>query len=148
MRWTREDGFAIDDDHTAVDRPLLQEWLTSADAYWWAEGLNPAVLDRAVDHSLPFSVLSPGGDFVGFARVVTDFATFGYVADVFIAREHRSAGLGHWLATVIAAHPRLASCRRLMLATADAHAMYAEAGFTPLANPSRWMERHNPRGPA
>ncbi|MGE0431774.1 MAG: GNAT family N-acetyltransferase, partial [Planctomycetota bacterium] len=81
---------------------------------------------------------------IGFARVVTDRATFAYLADVFVLDEFRGRGLASWLVDVILAHPDLQGLRRFLLATRDAHGLYARHGFSPLAAPARWMERHDP----
>jgi len=144
MRWTRPDGHTVDDDTAAVDRDRLYNWLTSPDAYWWQAGLARDVLDRALDASLNLSVLTPAGDFVGFGRMVTDRATFAYWADVFIATGYRGRGLGGWLTGVAVHHPAVATCRRILLFTRDAHAVYARHGFRALAEPSRVMERSAP----
>lgn len=144
MRWLRDDGYVIDDSAEAVDRAALLRLLTSPDAYWWAAGIDATVFDRAITNSLTFSIITADTDFVGFGRVVTDHATFGYIADVIIDARHRGRGLGTWLVRVAVDHPDLSTCRRLMLATQDAHGLYAGAGFVALAHPDRWMERHDP----
>jgi GNAT superfamily N-acetyltransferase len=99
---------------------------------------------RAIDGSLAFGVYATAAGQVGFARVVTDGATFAYLADVFVVPAERGRGLGKWLMSVIVAHPDLQDLRRWLLATRDAHALYAGFGFTPLKVPERFMERHDP----
>ena len=115
----------------------------SKDAYW-SPGVPRETIERAVAHSLCFGVYAPDGAQVGFARLVTDRATYAYLADVFILSDHRGQGLSKRLMEAIVAYPELRGLRRWMLATRDAHSLYAQFGFTPLANPLRFMERHNP----
>jgi GNAT superfamily N-acetyltransferase len=136
-------GYTITDDPAAVDRDRLFEWLTT-DAYWWSGGLSRGVLDAALDTSLCFSALSPSGDFVGFGRMVTDRATFAYWCDVYVMPAHRGRGLGGQLTRIAVAHPALATCRRIMLATRDAHRVYEGLGFRPLDDPSWFMEISRP----
>jgi GNAT superfamily N-acetyltransferase len=100
-------------------------------------------VERAIAGSLPFSLLhdsSDGTRQVGFARVITDSATFAYLADVFVLDAYRGQGLGQWLMTTVMEHPSLQGLRRLALVTRDAHMLYAKHGFTPLAMPDRHME--------
>jgi GNAT superfamily N-acetyltransferase len=123
-----------------LDLPMIHDFLTHV---YWAEGIPFETVRRAVEHSLPFGVYR-GSEQVGFARVITDYATYAYIGDVFILPAHRGKGLGHWLAATIVAHPELQGLRRWNLATRDAHAIYAAVGFTLLTTPERWMERHFP----
>lgn len=113
---------------------------------YWAKGISRALVERAVAGSLCFGVydLETGGAQVGFARVITDRATFAYLADVFILESHRGRGLATRLMDAVIAHPALQGLRRWMLATRDAHGLYERYGFTPLAVPVRFMERHDP----
>lgn len=106
---------------------------------YWAVGIPRATVERALDHSLNFG-LYDGDAQIGFARVITDRATFAYLADVFVLEGRRGAGLGHWLVEAVQAHPALAGLRRFLLATRDAHGLYAQHGFVPLARPERLME--------
>jgi GNAT superfamily N-acetyltransferase len=117
----------------------VHRWL-STDAYW-AVGRSRETVARAVAGSLNFGVYHPDGTQVAFARVVTDGATFAWLCDVYVDRAARGIGLGTWL--VEAARDRMdeLGVRRIMLATADAHGVYARFGFTPLVKPSLWMER-------
>ena len=131
----------ISSDRADIDLDLVHGYL-SREAYW-CPGIPRAVVERAVAGSLCFSVLLDGKQ-VGFARVVTDGATFGYLADVFILSPHRGQGLSKRLMEHILAHPQLQGLRRFCLATADAHALYAQYGFTALAKPERYMERYRP----
>ena len=98
---------------------------------------------RALENSLPFGVYR-GQELVGFARVVTDYATFAWLADVFVLEAHRGRGLSKWLMEVIISHPDLQGFRRWVLATKDAHELYRRFGFQELRRPERWMERPDP----
>lgn len=132
------DGYEISTDPSRLDAGLIHEWL-SQDAYW-AIGRSRDKQDKAIAHSLNFGVYScASGAQVGYARVVTDYATFGWLCDVYIARTARGKGLG--TALVAAVHDHLAphGLRRVLLATADAHELYAKIGFAPLAKPQKWM---------
>lgn len=133
--------FEISADPARLDRALIHAWL-STESYW-ARGIPRAVLDRALDHSLCFGAYRDGAQ-VGFARVVTDRATFAYLADVFMLPEARGQGGARRLVAAVLAHPDLQGLRRMALATRDAHALYAQYGFTPLARPETFMERYRP----
>ena len=106
---------------------------------YWSPGIPRAVVERAVAHSLCFGLLCDGAQ-AGFARVVTDRATFAYLADVYVLDAHRGQGLGKRLIAAVMAHPDLLGLRRMLLATRDAHGLYAPFGFAPLAAPDRLME--------
>ena len=134
--------YVVTDDPEAIDRDRLLGWLESS--YWWSGGLHPSVLDAALDHSLCFSALTVDGDFVGFGRMVTDRASFAYWADVYVDAAHRGRGLGGALTRAALDHPALATCRRILLATRDAHEVYARHGFAPLRDPSIFMEIARP----
>jgi len=110
---------------------------------YWSPGVPLTTVQKAFDNSLCFAVLA-GSEQVGFARVVTDKATFAYLADVYVLESHRGKGLARRLVQAIQAHPELQGLRRFMLATRDAHSLYAQFGFTPLSVPVRFMELHNP----
>ncbi len=139
MLTKRDDGYEIDTDPGRLDVKLIHQWL-STDAYW-ALGRSLETVERSIEGSLTFGVYAPGtGNLVGFARVVTDLATFAYLCDVYIDRRVRGLGLGTWLATVIRDRILATGVRRLLLATADAHEVYARAGYSPVATPERWME--------
>ncbi|GAA1832396.1 GNAT family N-acetyltransferase [Luedemannella flava] len=139
MLTTRDDGYEIDTDPSRLDLKLIHQWLSS-DAYW-SLGRPMETVERSIEGSLSFGVYAPeSGDLVGFARVITDLATFAYLCDVYIARGARGHGLGTWLVTVIRDRILATGVKRLLLATADAHGVYARAGYTPVAAPERWME--------
>jgi GNAT superfamily N-acetyltransferase len=145
VEWTR-DGYTISDDRERVDREAVHRYL--AQESYWAAGIEREVLDRALDGSLCFGLYAPDGGPAGFARVVTDRATYGYLADVFVLAEHRGRGLGAWLVEVAVGHPELATLRRWVLFTADAHELYVRFGFGPAATPETYMERRREGGPA
>jgi len=100
-------------------------------------------VERSIEHSLCFGAFH-GRRQAGFARVITDFATIAYIADVFVVPEHRGRGVSKLLLRAILAHPDLRRLRRLLLATRDAHGLYAQFGFKPLAHPEHFMTIHNP----
>src|SRR5277367_4349547 len=135
--WRRGE-YLISSDPVRLDVALIHEFLSSS-AYW-ATGRPLDVVRRSIENSLPFGVYQ-GAAQIGFARVVTDYATFAWLADVFVLPEYRDHGLGKWLIGVIVDHPRLAELRRWILATKDAHGLYAQHGFTKLSVPERFMER-------
>jgi GNAT superfamily N-acetyltransferase len=110
---------------------------------YWAQGRTRDVIERSIEHSLCFSLYA-GDRQIGFARVVTDRATFAYLCDVFIDESHRGQGLGKWLMSAVMNHPDLQGLRRWTLATRDAHGLYKQFGWTALKNPGRWMELYNP----
>lgn len=124
-----------------VDLDVVHGFL-STQAYW-CPGIPRAVVERALDHSLCFSAFLDGAQ-VGFARVVTDRATFAYLADVFVLPPARGQGVSKAILATVVADPALASVRRFLLATSDAHGLYAAHGFTALARPERFMERYRP----
>ena len=133
--------YLISTDPSRLDRAMIHAWLSQRS--YWAEGIPREIVDRSLDHSLCFGVYE-GGAQVGFARVVTDRATFAWLADVFILETHRGRGLSKRLVQFIVAHPDMCGLRRFMLGTLDAHGLYAQFGFTPLAHPERFMELHKP----
>ena len=130
--------YAISTDPARLDLGMIHQYL-SGSAYW-ALGRPLDMVRLSIENSLPFGVYQ-GNAQIGFARVVTDYATFAYLADVFVLPEHRGQGIGKWLIGVIVDHPRLPGLRRWVLATKDAHGLYAQYGFTPLSAPERFMER-------
>lgn len=140
MQWAR-DGYSVSDDRWRVDREAVHAFL--ADSYW-ARGISRDVVERSIRHSLCFGIYD-GDAQVGFARVVTDHATFAYLADVFVVPAHRGRGLAKWLMECIVAHPDLQGLRRFLLGTRDAHGLYARFGFGPPRNPAIWMEIHDER---
>lgn len=135
--WHRGD-YSVTTDKDQLDLHFIHEFL-STKAYW-SLGRGFDVVKRSIDNSLSFGLFKYNQQ-IGFARVVTDFATFAWLADVFVSEEHRGKGLGSWLIEVIVHHPELQGFRRWLLATKDAHELYRRVGFTELQTPERWMER-------
>jgi GNAT superfamily N-acetyltransferase len=128
--------YEISTDPARLDLALIHRFL-SEDAYW-SLGVSREVVERSIEHSLNFGLYS-GAEQVGFARVVTDYATFAWLADVFVLEPHRGRGLGRRLVGSVMAHPDLQGLRRWMLATADAHGLYEGLGFHPSAGDARFM---------
>jgi GNAT superfamily N-acetyltransferase len=139
MQW-RRDEYEISTDPGRIDLEMTHRFL-SEDAYW-SPGVPLDVVRRAIEGSIVFGVYRDGAQ-VGMARVVTDRATFAWLCDVFVLPEHRAAGLGKWLMECVKSHPDLQGLRRWMLATRDAHGLYAQFGFTPV-EPERFMEIRDP----
>jgi N-acetylglutamate synthase-like GNAT family acetyltransferase len=133
--------YEISTDPARLDLDVIYRYL-SEEAYW-SLGVPRSTVEHAVSNSFCFGVYAPDGAQVGFARLVTDRATFAYLADVFVLSEYRGRGLSKRLMDAIIVHPELQGLRRWLLMTRDAHSLYAQYGFTPLANPPRVMERHD-----
>ncbi len=133
---TTSDEFDISDDKSRLDLDVIHGYLSRS---YWSPGIPREVIARGIEHALCFGVYH-GGAQIGFARVITDQATFAYLADVFVLEEYRGRGLSKRLMAFIMAHPGLQGLRRFMLATRDAHGLYAQYGFVETANPSRLME--------
>jgi GNAT superfamily N-acetyltransferase len=132
--------YTISNNNKKLDIGFIHSYLSTS---YWAENIPVDTVTKAINGSLCFGVYHAGKQ-VGFARMITDKATFAYLADVFIDETHRGLGLSKWLVETILAHPGMQGLRRMMLATRDAHGLYAQFGFTPLTNPERWMHIHNP----
>lgn len=133
-----EGGLLISDDKARLDRPLIHRFLSQRS--YWAKDAPVEIVERSIEHSLCFGLYKAGRQ-IGFARAVTDFATFAWLADVFIVEEARGHGYGKKLVAAIVAHPGLRGLRRFMLGTRDAHALYTQYGFAPLKYPERFMEK-------
>ncbi len=132
--------YEIDTDRQRLDLSLIHGFLAQSH---WAKGIPRAVLEQALAHSLPFGIYC-GERQVGFARVVTDHATFAYLADVFVVEGERGKGLGRWLIETILAAPGLQGLRRWLLGTRDAHGLYRRCGFGEPAPPFSFLERTDP----
>ena len=142
MHWSRSgDGYEITTDSSRIDVNAVHHFL-SVESYW-ARDIPRDVVERSIRHSLSFAILH-GEELAGFARVTSDRATVAYIGDVFVLPAHRGKGLSKWLMECIERHPELQGLRRWMLATTDAHGLYARYGFTPLKAAQRWMEKHDP----
>ena len=135
-----KNGFIISTEKEKLDIDLIHLFLTRT---YWAEGISKEIISRSIEGSLCFGVYENDKQ-VGFARMITDKATFAYLADVFIIEDYRGRGLSKWLMEVIMSHPDLQGLRRMILATKDAHGLYKQFGFTPLINVDRWMHILDP----
>jgi GNAT superfamily N-acetyltransferase len=133
----RRGDFLISTARALLDLALIHDFL--ANRSYWATGRPVDVVRRSVDNSLCFGLYERGRQ-VGFARVVTDRATFAWLCDVFVLEEYRGHGLSKWLMECVMSHPALQGLRRVLLGTRDAHGLYERYGFTPLADPARFME--------
>jgi GNAT superfamily N-acetyltransferase len=127
----------VSTDPKRLDLDVIHRFLSQRS--YWAEGIPREVVERSIRNSLAFGVYDEDR-LVGFARVVTDRATFAYLADVFVLEEYRGRGLSKWLLECVLAHPDLKGLRRWLLVTRDAHGLYARYGFRPLADPEALME--------
>ncbi len=136
-------GYEISTVKDRLDVAAIYKYLSESS--YWAQGRSLAVVRTSIEHSLCFGAYR-GQELVGFARVVTDHATFAWVCDVFVMEAHRGRGIGKALIATVMAHPALQGLRLTLLATRDAHTLYqCYGGFTPLQNPERWMERRIPQ---
>jgi len=133
--------FLISTSRERLDLNVIHGFLTNC---YWAKGIPREVVARLIEHALCFGIYDRNGAQVGFARVISDFATFAYVGDVFVLETHRRLGLGKWLMQCITEHPALQGLRRWILTTRDAHGLYSQVGFTPVHAPERFMELHRP----
>ena len=133
-------GFTISTDPARLDFDAIHDFLTRA---YWATGRPREATERAYAHSLVFG-LYDGSRQIGVARVLSDTAIFAYLMDVFVHEDYRARGLGKWLLETIFEHPDLKNVRRWMLATSDAHELYARYGFKSPSRPDSWMERLKP----
>jgi GNAT superfamily N-acetyltransferase len=134
-------AYEISTDPSRLDIPRVHRFL-STEAYW-SPGVAYETVERSISGSMPFGVYADDGSQVGFARVVTDRATFAWIADVYIEAEHRGHGLGKRLVSEILSHPELQGLRRWLLATADAHELYRRFGFDGVVRPERFMARES-----
>ncbi|MGN6740998.1 GNAT family N-acetyltransferase [Dyella sp.] len=136
-----DDTLRIDTSREALDRDMIHAFL--AEQAYWSRGIPRETMERAIEGSLCFGGYLDGRQ-VAFARVITDGATFGYLADVFVLPEHRGQGHATTLMAAVMEHPQLQGLRRFSLATLDAHALYAGFGFTAPARPQTLMEKLDP----
>ncbi len=131
---------ALSDDAARLERDLIHRWLASS---YWSPGVGRDVVERAIDHSHCLGAYD-GHDQVGFARMITDRATFAWLADVWVADTARGAGIGRRMVAWFLDHRDYGGLRRIGLVTADAHGVYAPLGFHPPVRPDRYMERLAP----
>ena len=136
----RQGWYVISTDKSRLDLTLIHNFLTTS---YWAAGIPLEVVRRAIEHSLSFGLYKEDQQ-IGYARVITDYATFAYLGDVFILEPFRGQGLSKWLMEVIVTHPELQGFRRWILLTKDAHGLYKKVDFTEVKTPERYMERFFP----
>lgn len=134
------EGYAISSDPGLLDLNVIHGFISQS---YWAKGIPRDLVERMVKNSFCFGVYHQAAQ-VGFARIITDRATFAYLADVFILPEHRGKGLSKALVQAILAHPDLQGLRRWMLVTLDAQSLYEQFGFKAVEHPERYMEIHRP----
>ena len=132
--------YEISTDQSRFDIDVIHNFLSNS---YWAKNISRALVERSIRHALCFGVFRDGKQ-VGFARVISDFSTFAYLADVFVLPKHRGQGVSKLLMEVILEHRDLQGLRRFMLATVDAHGLYKQFGFEPLDHPERYMSIHRP----
>ena len=135
---TSPTGYVVSTDPARLDITAIHRWL-SEESYW-AKHIPRATVERSVTHSLNFGLYAPDGRQAGFARIISDYTTFAWLCDVFVLTKHRGQGLSKWLMEQILAHPDLQHLRRYMLGTWDAHGLYQQFGYAPVARPERLME--------
>lgn len=139
-KWQKDD-FTITTDRDDLQVEVILDYLVNTS--YWAKNRTKEQLKTVIKNSLCFGVYKDGRQ-IGFARVVTDYATFAYLGDVYILDEFQGNGLGKWLMETIINHPKLQGFRRWILATKDAHTLYEKYGFSELKHPERWMEKPAP----
>jgi len=134
-------GYKISSDTKQMDLSVIHGYLSGS---YWAKGVPLSTMQTAVNNSFCFGIFTDEGQQVAFARMITDYATSAYLADVFVLSEHRGKGLSKWLIQTIVDDPKLQGLRRMLLATSDAHNLYKKFGFSALASPELFMELHRP----
>ena len=140
--------FIISTDPEKLDLEIIHEMLSRT---YWARGISREVVERSIQGALCYGIYDHSqnpvyGRLVGFGRVITDYATFAYLSDLFVIESHRGLGLSKWMVECIQKHPQLQNLRRWLLVTADAHGLYQQFGFKPLHKPEMYMEitKENP----
>lgn len=128
--------FSISTDKSKIDLATIHNFLKSS---YWSDNIPRAIVEKSINNSLCFGIYE-GEKQVGFARVITDYATFAYLADVFILEPYRGQGLGKWLVKTILKHPELQGLKKWLLVTKDAHELYRQYGFQNLTRPERYMD--------
>ncbi len=134
-------GFRISTDRNELDFDVIYQFISQS---YWAKGIAKSTMQKALDHSLCFGVFSAEQQQVGFARLITDYATFAYLSDVFIVEQYRGCGLSKFLIETVVSHPDVQGLRRMMLATSDAHGLYAQYGFKPIEQAQTFMQVWQP----
>jgi GNAT superfamily N-acetyltransferase len=138
---TRRGNFLISTDQDRLDIDAIHAYLSRS---YWAEGIPVETVAKSIRESLSFGLFDTNTQ-VGFARVITDKATFAYLCDVYVLETHQGQGLGTWLMETVCSHPDLQGLRRFVLVTRDAHGLYEKFGFTQLEAPERYMEIARPK---
>jgi GNAT superfamily N-acetyltransferase len=139
MEWKKGE-FTINDKREDLDIETIHNFLRES---YWAKGIPRSIVEKSINNSLCFGMYHSSIQ-VGFGRVVTDLATFAYLADVFVVPAYRGRGLGKWLVSCLLAHPEVQGLRRWLLATLDAHGLYEQNGFVALRRPEMFMEINDP----
>lgn len=138
MKWQRN-NFTINTEKSKLDLDFIHDYLCNQS--YWAQGRQCEVVEKSIENSLCFGVYD-GNQQIGFARIVTDYVTFAWLCDVFIAASYQGNGLGKWMISCVVAHPDLQTPQNIILATSDAHELYHRyGGFEPLSKPQKWMHR-------
>lgn len=135
MEWKKE-TFTISTDKSKLDMNVIHGYLSKS---YWSPDIPMETVKKSIDHCLTFGLFEEKKQ-IGFAKMITDRATFAYLADVFVLEEYQGRGLGKWLIECVMSHSDLQGLRRIMLATRDAHGLYAAFGFKPLHNPDKFMQ--------
>lgn len=134
-------GYKASSEKKDMDLSVIHGYISRS---YWAKNIPINTMKKAINNSLCFGVFTDSGQQVAFARMVTDSATFAYLADVFVLNEHRGKGISKWLMKIILENPNLQGIRRMALATSDAHGLYEQFGFKSLNSPESFMELHQP----
>jgi GNAT superfamily N-acetyltransferase len=134
--WTVDGGYVVSTDPARLDVDRIHRFLSRT---YWSPGIPRGVVAKAIQNSLPFGLYAASGEQAGFARAITDHATYAYLADVYVEAPHRGRGLGRFLVGCVLGHPELPGLRRWALATADAHGLYEGFGFGPAPQPGIHM---------
>ena len=137
----RHGDYLISDDPARIDADAVHAYLTRS---YWAEGIPRDIVARSLAHSLCLGIYTAAGEQIGLVRVISDYATFAYLCDVYVLEAHRGRGLSKAALHAYDTHPRLQNLRRHHLVTQDAHGLYAQFGFKVVAHPERHMEKRNP----
>jgi len=139
---SRRGNYLLSTEPSRLDLNVIHNFLTNC---YWAKGIPRDVVARSIEHALCFGVYDDQDAQVGFARVISDFATIAYLGDVFVLESHRGRGLSKWLMECITRHPALQGLRRWILLTRGAHGLYSKYGFTAVKTPEFYMELHHPK---
>ena len=134
-------GYSISDKKELLNISVIHHFLTNS---YWAKNIPIEIVQCSIDNSFCVGVYDETGSQVAFARLITDFATFAYLADVFVLKAHRGKGLSKWIVQFITEHPLFLGLRRIMLVTADAHGLYQQFGFTPITQAENYLCIHRP----